>query len=114
MKFALYIDYKTKNNQSRYEYKVLEAKTLEEAIAEAENEWNDTIYLAQIMKKVGKIEKVESNIKQETFEAILCKRSNGWHLNDTKNGESKHFAHRVFTKDWDYFKAFTPDYDYEF
>lgn len=93
MKFALYIDYK----KNGLDYRVMEAKTLEEAIEEAEKLWNsEEHFLMRIMKKVGKIEK-EDDFKVETFKAVLCKRSHGWHLNNEENSESEHFAKRYYT-----------------
>ena len=104
MKFALYIDNKTTNEISGYSYNVMKAATLEEAIEEADKAWNDGIYLAQIMKKEGKIEK-ENGCKVETFAAILCRRSHGWHLNNKENCESKHTAKHYTAKYGDWFEA---------
>lgn len=96
MKYTLYIDYK---KGGKYEYISMNAKTLEDAIEEADKVWNEkaeTIYLARIMNKVGKIETPERGIKQETYEAYICRRSNGWHRNIIENSENYHAAHKTW------------------
>ena len=102
MKYMIYIDYKADyKGGSNYCYKPIEAKTLEEAIEIADSLWNENIYLARIMKKIGNIEKVDG-CKVVTYEAVLCRRSYGWHLNNKANCESAHYAKRWIAKygDW--------------
>lgn len=68
MKFILYTDYMSEAKKS-YEYLPMIAKSLEEAIEEADRaiaENNEPIYLTRIMKKVGKVTK-EENYKREDF-----------------------------------------------
>lgn len=99
MKYLIYIDYMSGAKKS-YEYKVMNAKSLENAINEADEiikASNDPIYLTRIMKKIGKVERID-NYKAETYEAILCRRSNGWHRNTENNCENKHIAKRYFKK----------------
>jgi len=99
MKYVIYTDYKA-NSPKSYNYEAIEAKTLEEAIEKADALWNaeaDSIYLMRIMKKVGKVETpYHAGYKFETYEAILCRRSYGWHRNTTENAEG---SHRV-NKNW--------------
>lgn len=100
MKYALYIDYK---KNGKYEYFDLHSADLEEAIEAADElveleGGNEAVYLARIMKKVGKITAPEKGLKQVTFEAILCKRSHGWHRNTKENGENEHIATRTSDK----------------
>lgn len=107
MTYALYIDYRSEAMKS-YEYMTLMAKNLEEAIEEAEARLHlesEPIYLARIMKKVGKVEKQEDGWKATRFEAILCKRSCGWHRNIEKNGEAKHIAERTAKGQMEFFNA---------
>ena len=97
MKFTLCIDYKAANKKG-LEYMELNATTLEDAISEADDKWNDDIYLMKIMKKVGKTERQNGGWKTEKFEAVLCRRSFGWHLNNRKNSESEHFVRHYIPK----------------
>lgn len=76
MKYVLYIDYRTNYKPLASEYRKLEAKTLSDAILEADAQYDqDTIYLMRIMVKAGKVEKVESNIKRTTYRAKLERRT---------------------------------------
>lgn len=107
MKFVIYFDYSAESRK-QYEYMAMEAKDLETAIAEADEKIKaneEPIYLTRIMKKVGKIEKDSCGIKYEHFEAVLCRRSCGWHINNRQNYENEHFAKRTYTKDWDFYEA---------
>lgn len=96
MTYALYIDNKAGipfMDGKTYCYNIMDATDLEAAIKEADEAWNEGVYLMRIMKKVGKIEK-ENDIKFETYEAVLCRRSNGWHRNTKENCENTHTAKR--------------------
>lgn len=76
MKYVLYIDYSASYKPMTSEYRKLEAKTLSDAILEADTQYNqDTIYLMRIMVKTGKTEKVESNIKCTEYHAELERRT---------------------------------------
>lgn len=97
MKYVIYIDYKSSYKPMYSEYKPLTAKNIKEAIIEADTMHDaDTMYLIRIMQKVGKVEKVESDVKAQTYEAIMEKRSTKWAAMDgeqTYNGrhQVKHF-----------------------
>lgn len=86
MKYVLYIDYRTNYKPLTSEYRKLEAKTLIDAILEADKQYNpDTIYLMRIMVKDGKSEKVESDIKRTAYHAKLERRTRWtktdvWHV----------------------------------
>ena len=100
MKFVLYIDYNYGTSCIPYQYRDLKAKSLEEAIEEADKIWyseREKIYLIRIMKKTGNdvIESEFGKYRSDLYEAILCKRTT-WHRNIEKNGENKH----VVTKNW--------------
>ena len=76
MKYVLYIDYSASYKPMYSEYRKLEAKTLTEAILEADAQYNpNTMYLLRIMVKAGKAEKVEKNIKCTEYRAELERRS---------------------------------------
>lgn len=76
MKYVLYIDYSASYKPMTSEYRKLEAKTLSDAILEADAQYNqDTIYLMHIMVKAGKAEKVESDIKRTEYRAELERRT---------------------------------------
>ena len=76
MKYVLYIDYRASYKPLTSEYRKLEAKTLSNAILEADKQYNpDTMYLMRIMAKDGKTEKVESDIKRTAYRAQLERRT---------------------------------------
>lgn len=87
MKFTVMIDYKA-GIKNGFDYVQLEAKNLIDAIAEADSLWTDSIYLMKIMQKVSKIETaLFGQVKYETYKAVLCRRSYGWHLCNAVNSE---------------------------
>ena len=76
MKYVLYIDYRASYKPLTSEYHKLEAKTLSNAILEADKQYNpDTMYLMRIMVKDGKTEKVESDIKRTAYRVKLERRT---------------------------------------
>ena len=76
MRYVLYIDYKASYKPLASEYRKLDAKTLVEAILEADGQYNpDTIYLMRIMVKVGKAEKIESDVKCTLYRAEYERRT---------------------------------------
>ena len=76
MKYVLYIDYSASYKALTSEYRKLEAKTLSDAMLEADKQYNpDTMYLMRIMVKAGKAEKVESDIKRTEYRAELERRT---------------------------------------
>lgn len=77
-KFVLYIDYRA-SKPLPFEYRALNAKTVAEAVIEADAiHDHETMYLIRIMEKSGKVEKVESDVKAQTYTAIMEKRSTKW------------------------------------
>ena len=91
MKYILYIDYRASYKPMTSEYRSLNAKTIADAIIEADAIHDyDTMYLIRIMEKRGKIEKVERDIKAQTYTAIMEKRSTKWAAAET-NHSAKHF-----------------------
>ena len=98
MKFVIYTDYKASYKPMTWDYKAIEAKTLEEAIETADKMWNpETCYLMNIMKKSSKvIVPYHAGYKYEEYTAILTKRSDNWHRTTKENGEQ---AHKV-NKNW--------------
>ena len=88
MKYVLYIDYSASYKPMTSEYRKLEAKTLSDAILEADEQYNpDTMYLMRIMVKDGKTEKVESDIKRIAYRAELERR--------TRWAKTEHLDHSV-------------------
>ena len=76
MKYVLYIDYRANYKPMTSEYRKLDAKTLSDAILEADAQYNpDTMYLMRIMVKAGKAEKVESDIKCTAYRAKFERRT---------------------------------------
>lgn len=91
MKYILYIDYSASYKPMTSEYRAMNAKNIAEAIIEADAIHNQgTMYLIRIMEKRGKVEKVESNIKAQTYTAIMEKRSTKWAAAETDHS-AKHF-----------------------
>nr|DAI54385.1 MAG TPA: hypothetical protein [Caudoviricetes sp.] len=79
MKYVLYIDYSASYKPMTYEYRAMNAKNIKDAILEADAIHDtNTMYLIRIMEKTGKVEKVESDVKAQTYTAIIEKRSTKW------------------------------------
>lgn len=98
MKYVLYIDYNASYKRMTWEYRAMTAKNIAEAIIEADAIYNqDTMYLIRIMEKRGKLEKVASNVKAQTYTAIMEKRSTKW-LAMENNHNVKHFMSKFY--DW--------------
>lgn len=86
MKYILYIDYSASYKPMTAEYIALNAKTIAEAIIEADAIHDQkTMYLIKIMEKRGKIEKVESDVKAQTYTEIMEKRSTKWAAAETSH-----------------------------
>lgn len=91
MKYVLYIDYRASYKPMYSEYKPLAAKNIKEAIIEADKMHDpETMYLIRIMDKTGKAEKVESDVRAQTYVATLEKRSTKWAAMDGQH-QVKHF-----------------------
>ena len=91
MKYVLYIDYRASYKPMTYEYRPMNAKNIAEAIIEADAVHDpETMYLIRIMEKSGKVEKVESGIKAQSYEAIMEKRSTKW-TTKVQEHRVKHF-----------------------
>ena len=105
-KFVLYTDYKANQGPAcGYAYKNIDARDLLEAIRIADNAFSERVYLMRIMEKTGRIEKDADGWKIETFEAVLCRRSYGWHRNTLENSEGTHIAKRHYKGDIEYFQS---------
>lgn len=92
MKYVLYIDYRASYKPMYSEYHTMKAKTLAEAIVEADAIHDtETMYLIQIMEKSGRVEKVESDVKAQAYKAILEKRSTKWAVRE-QDHTAKHFT----------------------
>lgn len=92
MKYVLYIDYRASYKPMYSEYRPMNAKTIAEAIIEADAVHDsETMYLIRIMEKNGKVEKVESDIKAQSYEAIMEKRSTKWTA-EGRDHSVKHFT----------------------
>ena len=80
MKHILYIDYKaSKGNYRGWDYVMLDAKHLADAMAEAEKYMNDNVYLMRVMRQDGKAERIGS-ATETRFKAIIERRSGGWNI----------------------------------
>lgn len=79
MKYVLYIDYRTSYKPMTSEYRPMEAKTMTEAVIEADATHDpSTMYLIRIMEKNGKAVKVEGGVKAQAYTTIMEKRSTKW------------------------------------
>ena len=100
MKYVLYIDYDAFYKPMTCEYRAMNAKNLVEAIVEADaNHDPKTMYLIRIMEKRGKIEKVSSDTKSQTYTAAMEKRSK-W-----ASAETAHSVKHLVTKYCDWFET---------
>lgn len=98
MKYVLYIDYRASYKPMTFEYRPMNAKNIAEAIIQADAVHDpETMYLIQIMEKSGKVEKVESDIKAQSYKAIMEKRSTKWAL-EVQCHRVKHFTSKF--GDW--------------
>lgn len=104
MKYVIYIDYRASYKHMYSEYKPLAAKNIKDAIIEADAMHDpETMYLIRIMEKTGRVEKVESDVKAQTYTAVMEKRSTKWAAMDgerTYNG--RHQVRHFYAKfgDW--------------
>ena len=101
-KFVIYKDYKAGAPVfPTYSYTPIEAGSLEEAIEVADQMWSDeadNLYLMRIMKKAGSIVTPHlAGFKYEPYEAILCRRSFGWHRNTVENSEGRHVVNKCWS-----------------
>ena len=97
--YVLYIDYRAKHNPP-YEYLAMDAENMQDAIVEADKIHNvDTMYLVRLMEKRGKVEKVQSGVKVQTYKAIIEKRSTKW-----ANMETYHEVGRYMAKYGEWFE----------
>lgn len=103
MKYVIYIDYRASYKPMYTEYKPMTARNIKEAVIEADTMHNSKImYLIRIMEKTGKVEKVESNIKAQTYTAIMEKRSTKWNDMDKSTYSGNHQVKHFYAKfgDW--------------
>lgn len=98
MKYVLYIDYSASYKPMTCEYRALNAKNIAEAIIEADANHNpETMYLIRVMEKNGKVEKVDCDVKAQTYTAVMEKRSTKWAAAEGEHSV-KHFMMK--TADW--------------
>ena len=111
MKYVLYIDYtydggKKLQKESGIEYIQMDAKTIEEAIEEADALWLElnenkldayNVYLMRIMVKDGKIT-CNHGKYTEPYRGVMCKRLCGWLRNTKQNGENNHVVNKCWNK----------------
>ena len=75
-KYAVVVDYKAGCGKGSIEFKLLEAKTVIEAMKEAEKFFTDETYLLCIAEKFGKVEKEEFG-KVTSYRDVLESRTEG-------------------------------------
>lgn len=98
MKYVLYIDYRATCAPLSTDYIPLQAKNIADAIIEADAAYDSkTMYLIHVMVKSGKKEKVDSNIKAQTYKSIMEKRSTKW-TNVNMEHSVKHYMAKFY--DW--------------
>lgn len=73
--------------KSGYSHITLWAKTIPEAMTEAERLLDDTAYLVDIAEKSGRTERRVGGYKETPFTVILRNRGDGWHACDEAHGE---------------------------
>ena len=93
--FILVIDWKAEKRESMSEpftYLLLDAKTIPEAMNEAEKRIDDTVYLVKLLQKTGELEDEEIEAGYSLgiiYKAILANRKYGWHTNDYSHSEGR-------------------------
>lgn len=103
--FMLVIDWKAEKRKEMldpFTYKLLNATNVFEAMDEAEQVIDDTVYLVKLLQKTGKIDNEEQ--PEESlgiiYSAVLCNRTNGWHTNNYAHGEGRFEA--TYNPTWNY------------
>lgn len=109
MKYVIYIDYLAETRKL-WDYRPIDAKTLEEAIETADKLWDpDEMYLIRIMKKSSKVvTPYHAGYKYEEYTAIMCKRSTIWRRNIAENCEGEQKVNKCWltsNKDEVWFEA---------
>ena len=109
MTFVIYTDYRA-NKKVPYEYELIQAADLLEAIYKADELWKvkteddeKAVYLMRIMQRESKAER-KDGYREEKYRAVLCRRSFGWHLNSPEYSEGEHSVTRCFNKDIQWFE----------
>lgn len=92
-KYIAIIDFASRTGKM-FSHVELNAKTVLEAMDEAEKLKNDDVYLVKIAEKTGRTEKKEG-AKRTKYEEILCCRSHGWKPCTDKNSESSNTWERA-------------------
>lgn len=93
--YMVMIDWKAeKRNDHPYEpfgYKLLNAANIFEAMEEAEDLIDETVYLVKLLQKTGEIdmENGENDSLGIIYKAVMVNRTNGWHTNSYKHGEGR-------------------------
>lgn len=102
-KYIIYIDYKANCEPyggESYKYINAKAKSLFEAIVEADALYNENVYLIRIMESDTKPAKV-GEYRAQTFHAVLARRCAGWHRNSSEFNENVHMAMRTWSKNYE-------------
>ena len=86
LKYIIVIDYKASSDKS-FRQVTLEAQNILDAMNEAEQHINDSVYLIVLAERTGKTDKIPGG-KVSHFKEILVNRKSGWHVCDQKHGES--------------------------
>ena len=93
--FILVIDWKAEKRDALsapFTYLLMDAKTIPEAMSEAEKHIDDTVYLVKLLEKTGELdsEEIENGGSLGIiYKAILANRKNGWHCNDYDHCEGR-------------------------
>lgn len=96
--FMIVVDNKAEyKGNAPFDYEMMEAKTVIEAMTEAEDYIDNATYLVKILQKTGEVDPEGLGI---IYSAILCNRTNGWHTNDTKHSETEFEA--TYNPNWSF------------
>ena len=101
-KYIATIDYKAALKKG-FDHICLEAKTLLDAMSEAEKLLTDDVYLVDIAEKSSKTKKVDGG-KETLFTNALRNRGSGWHRCDAAHGEYQTVWKMIQTKGGDIFE----------
>lgn len=81
-----------KKSWQTWQTEALEAKSLIEAMSEAEDWMNEDVYMIHLCEKTGK---TDTAIR---YKAVLANRGHGWHGQDNKHYESTDMGFEVGTE----------------
>lgn len=106
--FAVLVDYRADYSEGKkYSPVLIEAENIIEAMAVAEKQIDETVYLVKVLERKAGIEKADG-CRKIKFEEVLVNRGHGWIIADPKHYENQAtWNHVVSTSraySWEYWE----------